>query len=116
MLGFFPDTQVFLVSGATDMRKSFRGLPAIVQNALGQNPLQGLYVFCNRRRNRLKILFFDRGGYWVCAKRLERGTFAWPNGGEVSLEMTPQELAMLLGSIDPGVTKHRSWYKCAANE
>ena len=116
MLSFFPVTEVFLVSGVTDMRKSFRGLPAIVQNTVGRDPLRGVYVFCNRRRNRLKILFFDRGGYWVCAKRLERGTFAWPQVGDVSLEMTPEELAMLLGGIDPGVTKRRRWYKHAANE
>lgn len=116
MLSFLPDTQIFLVTGATDMRKSFRGLPAIVRNTLGKDPVRGVYVFCNRRRNRLKILFYDRGGYWVCAKRLEEGTFAWPKVGATSREMTPAELAMLLGGIDLRVTEHRRWYKHAVNE
>ena len=111
-----PGAQIFLVAGVTDMRKSFRGLPAIVQNTVGRDPLRGLYVFCNRRRNRLKILFYDRGGYWVCAKRLEQGTFAWPEVGGTSLEMTPEELALLLGGIDLAQTKRRPWYKRAANE
>ena len=99
------------------MRKSFNGLPAIVQNVVGQDPLSGhVFVFCNRRRNRLKILFFDRNGYWVCAKRLEKGTFAWPQVGGVSLEMTAEELALLLGGIDLKETKRRRWYTRNANE
>jgi transposase len=99
------------------MRKSFRGLPAIVQNALGKNPLKGgVYLFCNRRRNRLKILFYHSGGYWVCAKRLEQGTFAWPQVGGSSLEMTSEQLALLLGGIDLRETKRRRWYKHAAGE
>jgi transposase len=111
-----PGAQIFLVAGATDMRKSFNGLPAIVQNTVGRDPLRGVYVFCNARRNRLKILFYDSGGYWVCAKRLERGTFAWPEEGGTSLRMTREELALLLGGIDLVETKRRRWYKHAANE
>ena len=106
-----PGAQIFLVAGATDMRKSFNGLPAIVQNTVGRDPLRGVYVFCNARKNRLKILFYDSGGYWACAKRLERGTFAWPNVGETSLKMTREELALLLGGIDLVDTKRRRWYK-----
>lgn len=112
----FPGAQIFLVAGVTDMRKSFRGLPAIVENVVGKNPLSGqVFLFCNRRRNRLKILFFDRNGYWICAKRLEKGTFAWPKTGGTSLEMTPEELALLLGGIDLRETKRRRWYQHAAN-
>lgn len=116
MLSLLPGTPIFLVSGTTDMRKSFRGLPAIVQNTLGKDPLHGVYLFCNRRKNRLKILFWERGGYWVCAKRLERGTFSWPEVGETSLEMTREELALLLGGIDLCETKRRRWYRHAGNE
>lgn len=112
----FPGRQIFLVAGVTDMRKSFNGLPAIVENVLEKNPLSGqVFVFCNRRCNRLKILFFEKSGYWVCAKRLERGTFAWPKVGGVSLEMSLEQLAMLLGGIDFTETKRRRWYKHAVN-
>ena len=111
----FPGTQIFLVAGVTDMRKSFRGLPAIVENVVKKDPLSGqVFVFCNRRRNRLKILFFDRNGYWICAKRLEQGTFAWPKVDAASLQMTPEELTMLLGGIDLRGTERRRWYTHAA--
>src|SRR5512145_1316928 len=101
MLSLTPATQVFLVSGATDMRKSFNGLMAIVENDLKRDLLSGhLFVFSNRQRNRIKVLFWDRTGLWVCAKRLERGTFAWPTGSEAAMEMTATELALILGGID----------------
>lgn len=115
MLSLGSATRIFLVAGVTDMRKSFNGLPAIVQNDLQRDPLSGeAFVFCNRRRNRLKILFWQRGGYWVCAQRLEKGTFRWPEVGAASLEMTAEELAMLLGGIDLRETKRRAWYKHGA--
>lgn len=116
MLSLLTAEQIFLVSGATDMRKAFRGLPAIVENVLGRNPLRGIYVFCNARRNRLKILFWQKGGYWVCAKRLERGTFGWPDAKAKSVEMTPAELALLLGGVDVREVTQRPWYQHAASE
>lgn len=71
--------QVWLVPGATDMRKSIDGLTAIVTYAIHQNPLsQQLFVFCSRDRSRLKILFWDQNGFWLFYKRLERGRFRWP--------------------------------------
>lgn len=112
MLSLTPATQIFLVSGATDMRKSFNGLVAIVENDLGRDPISGhLFVFSNRHRNRLKILSWDLSGFWVCAKRLERGTFAWPTATETSVEMTAAELALLLGGIDLKETSRRRWYR-----
>jgi len=115
MLSLTPATQIFLVSGATDMRKSFNGLLAIVENELHRDPLSGhLFVFSNRSRNRLKILFWDRSGLWVCAKRLEKGTFAWPSGKEVSVEMTAAELALILGGLDLKDTRKRRWYERSA--
>jgi transposase len=112
MLNLSSATQIFLVTGATDMRKSFNGLMAIVQNVLGRDPLSGhIFVFTNRVRNRLKLLFWDRTGLWVCAKRLEKGTFSWPEVGEASVEMTAAELALILGGIDLKDTRRRRWYE-----
>jgi transposase len=116
VLSLFTSEQIFLVTGATDMRKAFRGLPAIVENVLGRDPLRGIYVFCNSRRNRLKILFWQKGGYWVCAKRLELGSFGLPDSKTKSVEMTPAELALLLGGVDVREVTQRRWYQHAANE
>lgn len=111
MLSLTPATQIFIVSGATDMRKSFNGLMAIVGEELKRDVLSGhLFVFTNRQRNRLKILFWDRTGLWVCAKRLETGTFSWPSGDEPVVEMTAAELALIVGGIDLKDTRQRRWY------
>ena len=68
--------KIYVAPGATDMRKAIDGLSALVREALGEDPLSGhLFVFANRRRDRLKILVWDRDGYWVLFKRLEAGTF-----------------------------------------
>ena len=104
--------RIFLVAGVTDMRKSFDGLSGVVRVAIDDDPKSGdLFVFCNRRRNRLKILFVDESGVWVCAKRLERGTFAWPESTTIErrVEMRAAELALLLGGLDAKELKARSW-------
>ena len=111
MLSLTAATRIFLVAGATDMRKSFNGLQAIVTGELKKNALSGdLFVFTNRRRDHLKILYRDRSGFWVCAKRLESGTFAWPQTGGSALEMTREELLLILGGLDLRSTKRRRWY------
>lgn len=107
-------TKIFLVTGATDMRKQFDSLAAVVSGALKADPHSGhLFVFCNRRRNRIKILFWDSGGsgFWVCAKRLERGTFSWPSGSDSSYEMDAEELAVLLAGVDLRGARRRRWYE-----
>lgn len=112
MLSLTAATRILLVAGPTDMRKSFNGLQAIVTAELKKNALSGdLFVFSNRRRDLLKILYWDRSGFWVCAKRLEAGTFAWPKTGGTSLEMTREELMLLLGGLDLKSTKRRRWYE-----
>ena len=112
MLSLTAATRIFLVAGPTDMRKSFNGLQAVVTSELKKNALSGdLFVFSNRRRDLLKILYWDRSGFWVCAKRLEAGTFAWPETGGNSLEMTREELMLLLGGLDLRSTKRRRWYE-----
>ena len=81
MIGLLPTTTIFLATAPTDLRKAYDGLAVLVRQSLGQDPLSGsLYVFCNRRRDRIKILFWEEGGYWLCARRLEEGTFRWPRG------------------------------------
>lgn len=111
MLSLTAATRIFLVAGPTDMRKSFNGLQAVVTSELKKNALSGdLFVFTNRRRDLLKILYWDRSGFWVCAKRLEVGTFAWPETGGSSLEMTREELMLILGGLDLRSTKRRRWY------
>lgn len=108
MLSPGPATKIYLACGFTDMRKSFDGLYALVRGKLGADPLSGhLFVFCNRRRDRIKILYFDGGGLWVCACRLEKGTFHWPKGSETSLELNQAQLNLLLGGIDLGTTRQR---------
>lgn len=105
--------RVYLVAGPTDMRKSFDGLSGVVRSALKGNPKSGdLFVFCNRPRNRLKVLYVDESGVWVCAKRLERGTFTWPSPSstdERRVEMRSEELALLLGGLDAKELKARAW-------
>lgn len=115
MLNLSPATRIFLVAGVTDMRMSYNGLSAIVEHELAADPFSGhLFLFCNRKRNRLKVLYFDRSGLWVCAKRLEKGTFAWPQSRAKSIEMTSAEMALLVGGIDLTQTKRRPWYERSA--
>ena len=112
MLTIGGGSEIFLVAGPTDMRLSFNGLSALVANALKKDVRAGqVFVFSNRRRNRLKILFWERGGLWCCAKRLEKGTFAWPQTAAVSLELSPEELTLLLGGIDLREVRPRRWYR-----
>lgn len=89
----------YLACGATDMRKSINGLAAIVEGSFRLDPFaSALYVFCNRNRDRLKILEWDGDGFWLHFKRLERGRFRWPAEGETqTLSLSGEELGILLG-------------------
>ena len=108
MINLNRTTRVFLKTGATDLRKSFDGLYAIVQTQLLQDPTSGhLFVFCNQPRTRIKILTFDGTGFWVCTKRLERGSFAWTRDG--NSEIDPAELHALLAGLE--VESRRGWYR-----
>lgn len=78
MIGIGPATKIHLLAGATDMRRGFEGLYALASGLLEAEPLSGhVFGFCNKGRNRLKLLYWDGSGLWVCAKRLEKGRFAW---------------------------------------
>jgi transposase len=114
MFGVGAATRIYLAAGATDLRKSFEGLYGLVRDHLLCDPLSGhLFLFTNAQRNRLKLLFYDGSGLWVCAKRLDRGCFYWPDreGESVTVVLTPEELALLLGGIDLQQTKRRRWHR-----
>jgi transposase len=90
--------RVFLACGHTDMRKNINGLSTLVECSFKMNPSDGaLFVFCNRNRDRIKILEYDGDGYWLHFKRLERGHFRWPAPGtESTMYLTGEELYVLL--------------------
>lgn len=114
MLTLLPTVRVFLAAGATDLRKSFDTLAEVATRIVGQDPLSGhLFVFCNKGRNRLKVLWWDGSGYWLLHRRLERGTFAWPRPveqGQRSIEMTTRDLSLLVAGVDLAHSRMRRWY------
>jgi transposase len=106
--------KVFLCLTPTDMRKSFDGLSEMVRSGLGADPLSGhLFVFRNRRGDRLKLLYWDSDGLAVWAKRLERGTFQFPAtpGTAAGVEVSSTELALILGGIDLASARRRPRYR-----
>lgn len=101
MLNLSPATRVFLALAPVDLRGSFNRLSALAQNQLAQDPLSGhLFVFTNRSRNRVKILFWDGSGLWVCAKRLAQGRFTWPTGGGACGTWRHAQLSALLNGLE----------------
>jgi transposase len=105
-------TRVYLAVGATDMRKGFDGLHGLVRQRMEADPLSGhLFLFCNRQRTRLKVLFWDGSGLWVCAKRLEKGRFSWPTQQGDKASIDGSELALLLGGIDLGKARRKPWWR-----
>lgn len=106
--------RVYLCLSPTDMRRSFDGLHALVRDHLHLDAFAGhLYLFANRRRDRLKLLYWDRDGFAVWAKRLERGVFAIPSGdpGSTRIEITTEELGALLSGIDLEQAARRKRYR-----
>ena len=126
MLNFTRTTRVFLATQPTDMRKGFDGLFALVENVIQEDPFSGhLFVFRNARRDRLKLLWWDRDGLAIFYKRLEKGSYqfptdstAWTSNGSLSnpgdtrrCEIRADELALLLEGIDLGSVKRRPRYE-----
>lgn len=112
MLTLPPSVRIYVAVGPSDLRRSIDGLSALVRERFGSDPFSGhLFLFRNRRGDRLKILVWDRSGFWVLYKRLERGTFAWPQGEEPGpVELRAGELMMLLSGLDVASTRRRRWY------
>ena len=106
--------RVFLCTSPTDMRKGFDTLAVLVREGLGYDPLSGhLFLFVGRRRDRLKLLYWDRDGYALWYKRLEQGTFRMPvaKPETASIELKASELAMLLEGIDLRSIKRRKRFQ-----
>ena len=118
MWGLGPATKVYVAVGATDLRKGFEGLYGLARDALGLDPLSGhLVLFCNRDRTRLKVLFWDGSGLWLCTKRLEKGRYSWPSqlpAGAACVTLSAEGLALLVGGIDLSQTRRKNWYRKVA--
>jgi transposase len=113
MLSLPASVRLYLCTAPADMRKSFDGLYALAQQVFERDPLDGhLFLFLNRRRDRLKILYWDRDGLALWYKRLEAGTFQWPAdlGDGQGLELDATQLALLLGGIDVHSAQRRKRY------
>lgn len=103
-------TRIFVAVAPVDLRRSFDGLTAHVEAVLQQRVLEGgLFVFTNRRRNRLRLLWFDGTGLWVATKRLEGGTLHWPAGGGAAVGFRPEQLSALMSGLE--VTERAGWYR-----
>jgi transposase len=100
----FPDlsrTKIFVKPGATDLRKQTASLAVVVQNILCSNPFSGnLFLFCNRKRNLLKALYWDKNGFCLWQKRLEEETFPWPRDEAEAREISHRQLQLLLEGLD----------------
>jgi transposase len=111
LLSLPPTARIFVGVSAVDMRRSFDGLSAVVREVLRENPLSGhLFVFRNRRGDRLKILWWDRSGYSLFYKRLERGTFQLPLDSprrDTHIETESAELSLMLEGIDLNGARRR---------
>ncbi len=116
MLTISPAVRIYVATGATDLRRSIDGLAALVRERLTLDPLSGhLFLFRNRRGDRLKILAWDHAGFWLLYKRLERGTFAWPaTDGGAPVELRSRDLLLLLSGVDLAHTRRRRWYERVA--
>jgi transposase len=117
MLNIPAGVAIYLHTRPTDMRKSFDGLCGIIRGEFGRDPLDGgLFLFINRRRNRVKLLWWDHDGLALWYKRLEAGTFeSIPAGdGVAAVEIDATELAMLLGGVSLESVRRRKRYRRAS--
>jgi transposase len=116
MLSLPASVRIFLCTRAVDMRLSFDRLAMLAEHVLEESSCSGhLFVFFNRRSDRVKILYWDRDGYAIYYKRLEQGTYAVPEAEGARVEMTEVELGMILGGIDWKRTRKRRRYEKGAS-
>lgn len=106
------DVRVFICREATDMRCSFSGLSVLVESVLEEDPLSGhMFVFVNRRRDYVKVLYWERGGYCLWSKRLEMGTYRVPKDGGIKMELSVTELAMIVEGFELSKYQRRKRYE-----
>ena len=112
MLSLPPAVRIFVARGATDLRKSFDTLAALVPTVLAQDPFSGhLFCFFNRRADRVKLLVWDRTGFWLFYKRLEAGCFTCPPADAgARVEWTARELLLVLEGIELGAVRQQRRY------
>jgi len=109
------DARVFLALGSTDMRKAINGLSIMVEQHLSRDPFSGdLFVFCNRRRNMIKVLYWDKNGFCLWHKRLEEHKFQWPESAEEVVMIGPRELEWLLDGLDFTSAHQQLFYRAVA--
>ena len=114
MLAFPHSVRIFVAVVPVDMRKQYDGLWAAAQQQLSEDPKNGaVFVFTNKERTRLKLLYWDGTGVWVLAKRLEQGRFSWPQPSQAGakLSLAPEALALLVGGIDLKGATLKAWYE-----
>lgn len=120
MLSFSGSLKIWVGLEPCDMRKGYEGLTAIVTQRFGLSATSGaLFVFSNRTRTRLKILYWDGTGMWLLNKRLERGRFSWPtatDGKQTKLALRPEALAMLTDGVELRGARLLPWYEKAPEE
>ena len=110
LVALTPATRIFVALAPVDLRRSFEGPLAHMEGVLEQHVVEGgLFVFTNRRRNRLRLLWFDGSGLWVATKHLEGGTLNGPRGERASLGLRPEQLSALIGGLE--VTQRVGWYR-----
>ena len=116
MLNFTSQQRIFVAKAVVDMRKSFDTLAELVRSDMHGDPMSGdVFVFVGRGRNRLKVLCWDRSGFWLCAKRLESGTFAIPfqqldKNSSGKMALSPAQMLQLLEGIDVHKATYHAHY------
>jgi transposase len=109
MLSLPPSVRIWAASAPADMRKGIDGLAALVRDELKGDPLSGhLFVFRGKRANRVKVLYWDRSGYCLWLKRLEHGSFRFPEAGDASFEMEAADLGLILEGIELSGARRRA--------
>ena len=109
------NSKIFLRPGNTDLRKAVNGLSVIIQETMKEDPFSGsVYLFCNRQRKLLKAVYWDKTGFWLSQKRLEKNRFPWPQDEIEARELTAEELQMLLVGIDFFKAHKEVFYKKVA--